>query len=147
MYEEKKNIEKDVINNIKNRKVATWDIHKLIRDVYDTHPEKDKHGKIVKDSNTGKPIIVDKRDKNLIDAEMGGLLLQWVYAAHKDKFLETIKESGHGTISYVAKYEPENDTSNKINSFKDLGKLLNKEEVFELDGEKYIIKKRHASEK
>ncbi len=141
MYEEKKKIEKDVINNIMNRNVTTWDIHKLIRDVHDTHPEKDKHGKIVKDEK-GKPKIVDKRDKDLMDAEVGGLLLQWVYAAHKEKFLETIKSSGYGTVSYVAKYEPENDTSNKVKSLKDLGKLLNNndDKIFELDGEKYIIK-------
>lgn len=140
MYEEKKTIEQDVINDIMNRNVTTWDIHKLIRDVNDTHPKKDKHGKIVTDSK-GKPVIIDKRDKDIMDAEVGGLLLQWVYAAHKDKFLETIKSSGRGTVTYVAKYEPENDTSNKVNSLKDLGKLLNNDgEIFELDGEKYIIK-------
>ena len=141
MYEEKQNIEKDVINDIASRNVTTWDIHKLIRDVHDTHPEKDKHGKIVKNEK-GKPKIVDKRDKDLIDAKAGGLLLQWVYAAHKEKFLETMKASGHGTVSYVAKYEPENETSIKVNNLKDLGKLLkeNNREVFELDGEKYIIK-------
>lgn len=144
MYEEKKTIEKDVINDIKSREVTTWDIHKLIRDVFDIHPKKDKHGKIERDSE-GKVILVDKRDKTLIDAEMGGLLLQWLYAAHTDKFLETIKDSGQGTISYVKKYEPKNETSTKINSFKDLGKLLKEDnrEIFELDGEKYVIEKRH----
>lgn len=144
MYEEKKTIEKDVINDIKSREVTTWDIHKLIRDVFDIHPKKDKHGKIERDSE-GKVILVDKRDNTLIDSETGGLLLQWVYAAHTDKFLETIKDSGHGTISYVKKYEPKNETSTKINSFKDLGKILKEDnrEIFELDGEKYVIEKRH----
>lgn len=141
MYEKKKTIEKDVINNIMEREVTTWDIHKLIRDVYDIHPQKDKHGKIVK-NDKGKEVLVDKRDKNLLDAEMGGLLLQWVYAAHKDKFLEAIQEGGQGTISYVKKYNPEKETSSKINSFKDLGKLFDTQEIFELDGEKYIIVKR-----
>ena len=143
MYEEKKTIEKDVINDIKSREVTTWDIHKLIRDVFDIHPKKDKHGKIERNAE-GKVILVDKRDMTLIDDEMGGLLLQWLYAAHTDKFLEAIKESGEGTISYVKKYEPKKETSTKINNFRDLGKLLkeDKQEIFELDGEKYVIEKR-----
>lgn len=139
MYEEKKNIEKDTINNLRKRKVTTWDIHKLIRDVYDIHPKKDKHGKSVKDSE-GKVILEDKRDKELIKEELGGLLLQWVYAAHPDKFLAAIKESGQGTISYIKPYEPEKEISIKV---KDFGKRLNKCEIFELDGEKYIIKQQY----
>lgn len=143
MFEEKKNLEKDVINNIKNRDVTTWDIHKLIRDVHDTHPKKDKHGKIIKGED-GKPVIVDKRDKTLWKEKVGGLLLQWVYAAHKDKFIDAIKTDGKGMVSYVTEYIPEeNKTSSKITSFKDIGKLIkpNKEDLFELDGKQYVIKK------
>lgn len=146
MYEEKENIKKDVINNIKSREVTEWDIHKLIRDVYDIRPKKDKHGKIIIDKN-GKPEMIDKTDKELIKAELGGLLLQWVYAAHTDKFLNTIRESGHGTISYVKKYEPTQEVNIRVNSLKDLGKLINEREIYELDGEKYIIEQCHPKRK
>lgn len=146
MYEEKENIKRDVINNIRSREVTEWDIHKLIRDVYDIRPKKDKHGKIIIGEN-GKFEMVDKTDKDLIKAELGGLLLQWVYAAHTDKFLNAIKDSGHGTISYVKKYEPTQEINFRVNSLKDLGKLIKEQEIFELDGEKYIIEQCHPKRK
>ncbi len=98
-------------------------------------------------TKNGKPEMIDKTDKELIKAELGGLLLQWVYAAHTDKFLNTIRESGHGTISYVKKYEPTQEVNIRVNSLKDLGKLINEREIYELDGEKYIIEQCHPKRK
>lgn len=150
MYEEKKNTEKDIIKELQEgtrgekRNVTAWDIHKLIRDVYDTHPQRDKHGKIVKGED-GKPVILDKRDKELIDARVGGMLLQWVYAAFPDEFIEAIREN-EGKTSYVIEIKPENETSFKkeksVNNLKNLGQLFNNddEQIYELDGKKYKIR-------
>lgn len=140
MYDEINAIEKDVINNIKEREITPYDINVLIRKVYDIRPKKDAHGKVIKDEK-GKYIYVDKRDKELIDAKVGGLLLKYVYATHKDEFLKAIKENGKGTVSYVQKYEPDkNGTSNKVSSLKDVGKLFKKDhEIFMVDGVEYEI--------
>lgn len=67
-YEEKKLIEKDIVNEMRKYNVTEWDIHKLIRDVYDIHPLKDKHGKYVKEN--GKLKMVDKRDMELIQKKL-----------------------------------------------------------------------------
>ena len=67
-YEEKKIIEKDIVNEMRKYNVTEWDIHKLIRDVYDIHPLKDKHGKYVKEN--GKLKMVDKRDMELIPKKL-----------------------------------------------------------------------------
>lgn len=140
MYDEINAIEKDVINNIKEREITPYDINVLIRKVYDIRPKKDAHGKVIKDEK-GKYIYMDKRDKELIDAKVGGLLLRYIYAAHKDEFLKAIKENGKGTVSYVRKYElDKNNTSNKVSSLKDVGKLFeNDNEIFIVDGVKYEI--------
>ena len=140
MYEEINTIEKDTINNLKEREITPYDINVLIRKVYDIRPKKDAHGKVIKDEK-GKYIYVDKRDQELIDAKVGGLLLKYVYAAHKDEFLKAIKEDGKGTVSYVRRYEPDkNATSNKVSSLKDVGKLLKKDhKIFTVDGVEYEI--------
>lgn len=140
MYEEINTIEKDTINNLKEREITPYDINVLIRKVYDIRPKKDAHGKVIKDEK-GKYIYVDKRDQELIDAKVGGLLLKFVYAAHKDEFLKAIKEDGKGTVSYVRRYEPDkNATSNKVSSLKDIGKLLKKDhKIFTVDGVEYEI--------
>lgn len=140
MYEEINTVEKDTINNIKEREITPYDINVLIRKVYDIRPKKDAHGKVIKDEK-GKVVYVDKRDQELIDAKVGGLLLKYLYAAHKDEFLNAIKESGKGTVSYVRKYEPDkNATSSKVSSLKDIGKLLKKEhKIFTVDGVEYEI--------
>lgn len=140
MYDEINAIEKDTINNLKEREITPYDINVLIRKVYDKRPKKDVHGKVIKDEK-GKYIYVDKRDQELIDAKVGGLLLKYVYAAHKDEFLNAIKENGKGTVSYVRKYEPDkNGTSNKVSSLKDVGKLFKKDhEIFTVDGVEYEI--------
>lgn len=140
MYEEINAIEKDVINNIQEREVTAYDINVLIRKVYDKRPKKDAHGKEIKDEK-GKYIYVDKRDQDLINAKAGGLLLKYVYAAHKDEFLKAIKENGKDTVSYVQKYEPDkNGTSNKVSSLKDVGKLFKKDhKIFMVDGVEYEI--------
>lgn len=140
MYEEINAIEKDVINNIQEREVTVYDINVLIRKVYDKRPKKDAHGKEIKDEK-GKYVYVDKRDQDLINAKAGGLLLKYVYAAHKDEFLKAIKENGKGTVSYIRKYEPDkNGTSNKVSSLKDVGKLFKKDhKIFMVDGVEYEI--------
>nr|UWI13969.1 MAG: RNA dependent RNA polymerase [Bacteriophage sp.] len=127
-YEEKKLIEKDIINEMRKYNVTEWDIHKLIRDVYDIHPLKDKHGKYVKEN--GKLKMVDKRDMELIQKKVGGLMLQWVYASHRDSFLKTIRDNGIGTVSYVAAYDEEKDQGLKIHEY---------------DGKKYVIRQSKCS--
>lgn len=140
MYEEINVIEKDVINNIKERDVTVYDINVLIRKVYDKRPKKDAHGKVIKNEK-GKYVYVDKRDQDLINAKAGGLLLKYVYAAHKDEFIKAIKENGKGTVSYVRRYEPDkNNTSNKVSNLKDVGKLSKKHNrTFMIDGVEYEI--------
>lgn len=139
MYEEINAIEKDVINNIQEREVTVYDINVLIRKVYDERPKKDAHGKEIKDEK-GKYIYVDKRDQDLINAKAGGLLLKYLYAAHKDEFLKAIKENGKGTVSYVQKYEPDKNGTNKVSSLKDVGKLFKKDhKIFMVDGVEYEI--------
>ena len=127
-YEEKKLIEKDIVNEMRKYNVTEWDIHKLIRDVYDIHPLKDKHGKYVKEN--GKLKMVDKRDMELIQKKVGGLMLQWVYASHRDSFLKTIRDNGVGTVSYVAAYDEEKDQGLKIHEY---------------DGKKYVIRQSKCS--
>ena len=144
MHEEINVVEKDTISNIKERGITPYDINVLIRKVYDIRPKKDAHGKVIKNEK-GKDIYVDKRDKELIEAKAGGLLLKYVYAAHKDEFLRAIKENGEGTVSYVRKHEPNKGTSDKVSSLKDVGKLFKKDHnVFMVDGVEYEICTRKA---
>ena len=151
-YERKQNEITNIINDMKYtdkngnnlRKIETWDIHRLLRDVYDTHPKKDTHGKIVMDKDTGKPVIIDKRDKDLAKAQVGGLLIQWVYAAFPEKFLATIR-SNKGVVSYVKEITTEDKPkTERVTSLKDLKSLANapQEEVYKLDGHEYIIVKK-----
>lgn len=140
MYEDINSIEKDIINNIKGREITSYDINVLIRKVYDIRPRKDAHGKVVKNEK-GKDVYIDKRDQDLIKAKAGGLLLKYVYAAHGDKFLSAIKRNGKGTVSFVRRYEPdENNMSDKGSSLKDVGKLVEKDkELFIVEGVEYEI--------
>lgn len=147
MTDEKKAIQNDVINNLKDRKVTVLEINKLIRDVYNEHPELNKHGRVIKLKN-GKPKMTDARDQNLVKHEAGGWMLQWLYTAHRDEFLKAIKQN-KGNVSYVRRYEPEkNCRSNKISkvsSLKDIGKLVRKEnEIVTWDGVEYEIVTRKA---
>ena len=147
MWEEKKNIQSDVINDLKSRKVTALEINKLIRDVYNEHPEQNEHGRVIRLKN-GKPKMTDARDQNLVNSESGGWMLQWMYAAHRDEFLKAIKRN-KGEVSYVRRYQPEkNCTSNKISkvsSLKDIGKLIKTENVIvSWDGEEYEIFTRKA---
>lgn len=147
LTDEKKAIQSDVINDLKGRKVTALEINKLIRDVYNEHPELNKHGRVIKLKN-GKPKIADARDQNLVKQEAGGWMLQWLYAAHRDEFLKAIKQN-KGNVSYVRRYEPEkNCRSNKISkvsSLKDIGKLVRKEnEIVTWDGMEYEIVTRKA---
>ena len=115
MYEEINSIEKDTINDIRERKITPYDINVLIRKVYDKRPEKDEHGKEIKDEKE-KYTYIDKRDQDIIKARVGGFLLRYVYTAHKEKFIKAIKKKGKGAVSYVRKYVPKesNKNSNKI---------------------------------
>lgn len=144
MTEEKRKIQDDIINDLKGRKVTALEINKLIRDVYDEHPEQNKHGRVIRLSN-GKPKMVDARDQSLVKNEAGGWMLQWLYSAHKDEFIKAIKKN-KGNVSYVRKYNPEkNVASNKVSNLKDIGKLMKVEnEIVDFDGEKYEIVKRKA---
>ena len=144
MTDEKKAIQNDVINNLKDRKVTVLEINKLIRNVYDEHPELNKHGRVIKLKN-GKPKMTDARDQNLVKHEAGGWMLQWLYAAHRDEFLKAVRQN-KGEVSYVRKYEPEkNYTSYRVSSLKDIGKLVKQEdEIVTLDGLEYEIVTRKA---
>lgn len=139
MTEEKKNIQKDVVNDLKGRKVTALEINKLIRDVYDEHPELNKHGRVIR-LNNRKPKMVDARDQKLIKNEAGGWMLQWLYTAHRDEFLKAVKKS-KGDVSYVRKYEPDKKgTSSKVSDLKDIRKLMEpKNEVVTWDGTEYEI--------
>lgn len=150
MYEMKQNLIKNALNEIRysdvnqtiERRITTWDIQKLIRDIFDIHPHKNKHGKVEKDEN-GEIVLDDKRDKRLIGNGkkhcLGQTLLQWVYEVFPEEFLAAIK-SNPGTVTYLEEVS-ENETSPKatVNSLKDLNKLLN-DEIYELYGKKYRIK-------
>lgn len=151
MFEIKQNLIQNALNEIRysdmnqtiERKITTWDIQKLIRDIFDIHPRKDKHGKPVKDEN-GKVVLDDKRDKRLIGNKqkhcLGQTLLQWIYEVYPKEFLAAIK-SNPGTVTYLEEVT-ENETSSKtsVKSLKDLNKLLTGDEIHELYGKKYRIK-------
>nr|DAJ96080.1 MAG TPA: RNA dependent RNA polymerase [Caudoviricetes sp.] len=154
MYEQKQNTIQNILNKIRytdidaeiERKITTWDIQKLIRDVYDIHPRKDKHGKFVKDEKTGKGIMDDKRDKRLVGDRkkqcVGQKLLQWIYEVYPKEFIAAIRQN-KGTVTELEEVTPENETSSKtsINSLKDLNKWLEDDgEIYELYGKKYRIK-------
>lgn len=154
MYEQKQNTIQNILNDIRysdvkngtERKITTWDIQRLIRDVYDIHPQKDKHGKFVKDKKTGKIVMDDKRDKKLVgDGKkqcVGQKLLQWIYEVYPKKFIVAIRQN-KGTVTELEEVTPENETSSKtsINNLKDLNKWLeNDGEIYELYGKKYRIK-------
>lgn len=148
LTDEKKAIQSDVINNLKDRKVTILEINKLIRDVYDEHPELNKHGRVIKLKN-GKPKITDARDQNLVKHEAGGWMLQWLYSAHKDEFLKAIKQN-KGEVSYVRRYYPDKNCTGgnkryRVSSLKDIGKLVKQEnEIVTLDGLEYEIVTRKA---
>ena len=143
MCEEIDVIEKDIVSNIKEREITSYDINVLIRKVYDVRPKREKHhGKIITDEK-GKYIYIDKRDQDLIKAKAGGLLLKYLYSSHKDEFIKAIKESGKGTVSYIRKYEPsKNNANNKELSLKDV--TVPKNEIIVLNGMKYEIITRKA---
>lgn len=153
MYELKQNTIQNILNKIRytdidaeiERKITTWDIQKLIRDVYDKHPRKDKHGKLVKDEQ-GNIVMDDKRDKRLIGDRkkqcVGQKLLQWIYEVYPKEFIAAIRQN-KGTVTELEEVTPENETSSKtsINSLKDLNKWLEDDgEIYELYGKKYRIK-------
>ena len=141
MWEEKKNIQKDVVNDLQGRKVTSLEINKLVRDVYDEHPELNRHGRVIRLSN-GKLKMTDARDQDLIENEVGGWMLQWLYSSHKDEFIKAIKRN-KGEVSYVKKHESDKeDISNKAFSLKDIWKSMEQEsEVVTWDGTEYEIVK------
>ena len=133
MYDEKKNIEKNIIHDLKynrgkERTITTWDIHKLIRDVYDIRPKRNSKGNAIKDKD-GKIVWVDKRDIDLIDARVGSLLLQWVYTAFPNEFIGAIRDN-KGERSYIVEVDFDSESHQK---------LLKNEPIYELDGHYYKI--------
>lgn len=151
MFQQKQNTIQNAINAIKyvdddckiKREVTAWDVHKMIRDVYDIHPEKDNHGKIKRVD--GKVVMVDKRNKKLIGDKkkqcVGQKLLQWVYEAFPEEFMEVFKHNV-GYVSYLE--EVKESDSSSIQNMKDLKKWLDTREVFDLYGKKYRIGKKIA---
>lgn len=150
MYEQKQITIQNILNNIrysdadmtKERKLSPWDIQKIIRDVYDTHPEKNNHGKPKKVN--GKLVIVDKRDKRLIGDRnkncVGQKLLQWLYEVYQEEFMTVIKHN----VGYIT-YLQEVKESGSIKNLKDLKEWSDTKDVYELYGKKYKIRKRLAS--
>lgn len=130
MYEEINSVEKDIINDIREREITPYDINVLIRKVYDIRPKKDAHGKEIK-TKKGKNVYVDKRDQDIIKARIGGLLLKYVYAAHEEEFIKAIRENGQGTVSYVRRYIPKK-------------KDKNSNEIFIVDNIEYEIYEKRA---
>lgn len=135
MYEQRQNMLQCLYDDIRytdvnhtiERKITTWDIQKLIRDVYDTHPKRDKHGKIVRDEQ-GKVVIDDKRDKRLVGEKkdkncVGQKLLQWIYEVYPEEFIATLKEN-KGKVTHIQEVK---------NYYLEPG------EVFELYGKNYKI--------
>nr|UVX58817.1 MAG: hypothetical protein [Bacteriophage sp.] len=151
MFQQKQNTIQNAINAIKyvdddckiKREVTAWDVHKMIRDVYDIHSEKDNHGKIKRVD--GKVVMVDKRNKKLIGDKkkqcVGQKLLQWVYEAFPEEFMEVFKHNV-GYVSYLE--EVKESDSSSIQNMKDLKKWLDTREVFDLYGKKYRIGKKIA---
>lgn len=135
MWEEKRAIQNDVINDLKGRKVTALEINKLIRDVYDEHPKQNKHGRVIRLSN-GKPKMVDARDQNLVKNEAGGWMLQWLYSAHRDKFLKAVKWN-KGNVSYIRKL----DSDKKQNKDSEKEKVF---DVFTWDDTEYEVVTRRA---
>lgn len=139
MYERRQNTIQNILNKIRysdmdrliERKITTWDIQKLIRDVYDIHPRKDKHGRFVRKEDTGKIVMDDKRDKRLIGDKkkqcVGQKLLQWIYEVYPEEFMATIRQN-KSEVTYL-----EEVTSGSESSDDDT-------EIHELYGKSYKIK-------
>lgn len=139
MYERRQNTIQNILNKIRysdmdrliERKITTWDIQKLIRDVYDIHPRKDKHGRFVRKEDTGKIVMDDKRDKRLIGDKkkqcVGQKLLQWIYEVYPEEFMATIRQS-KSEVTYLEEVTLETESSD------------NDVRIHELYGKKYKIK-------
>lgn len=150
MFEMKQNLIQNALNEIRysdvnqtiERKITTWDIQKLIRDIFDIHPHRNKHGKIIKDEK-GKIVLDDKRDKRLIGDKkkhcLGQTLLQWIYEIYPKEFLAAIK-SNPGTVTYLEEITENESSKTSVKSLKDLNQLLTRDEIHELYGKKYQIK-------
>lgn len=122
MYEQRQNTIQNILNKIRysdmdrliERKITTWDIQKLIRDVYDIHPRKDKHGRFVRKEDTGKIVMDDKRDKRLIGDKkkqcVGQKLLQWIYEVYPEEFMATIRQN-KSEVTYLEEVTLETESS------------------------------------
>ena len=87
--------------------------------------------------------MVDKRNKKLIGDKqcVGQKLLQWVYEAFPDEFMEVFKHNV-GYITYLE--EVEESDSSSIQNMKDLKKWFDNREVFNLYGKGYRKRKKIA---
>lgn len=134
-YNQKKNIELDAINTYSEKFTFTeYEIYTLFKKVYDEHPLLDTHGKVVlqdevdKDGNKvvykggknkGKikqvPVMTDNRDRRLIEAKCGSLMLKLIFQSHRDVFLALFRSCNNDTVERVRRIDnPEEYKDNKI---------------------------------
>lgn len=134
MYSEKAAVQDAIIqkmkfNRGKPRTITVSDIDSVIRDVYDMYPEKDKKGKIIRGAD-GKAKMIDKRDRDIKDARVGGLMIQWLYSAFPDEFLKAIKDK-NGNVSVVKEYS--------LHRNDDMESARKAKKIYKLDGKYYGI--------
>lgn len=134
MYSEKAAVQDAIIqkmkfNRGKPRTITVSDIDSVIRDVYDMYPEKDKKGKIIRGAD-GKAKMIDKRDRDIKDARVGGLMIQWLYSAFPDEFLKAIKYK-NGNVSVVKEYS--------LHRNDDMESARKAKKIYKLDGKYYGI--------
>lgn len=143
LLEEREKVHNEVVADIRNMNVTEKDVNVIIRKAYDRkHPLMDKHNRNFQRDEKGKIKTVVKRDPELVDVRACGYMVEWVYRAHRETFLKSIKKHGSGTVSKVVEYNANaiNPKRKSVNSLKNLGQLLNEpEEIFEIDGKKYCI--------
>ena len=120
LYEKKMRVEEKAIGLYKNQRISRYDIITLIKKAYDVRNNKVKNGKLDKGN------VVDRRDSRLVRSRCGGLMLQWIYAAKPEIFLEAIKMGGNGDRTAVKEV-------------KRVELLSGQDEIFELYGKQYII--------
>lgn len=117
-YKEKNQIEKNIINDISNRKLNIADVIHLINACYDQYHPVKSHGRYVVDEN-GKQIYADKRNEKLVENKACGMTARWLYMAQKDLFLDAFVD---GVVSSVVEIDAKSDDAQ-----------------YELNGKKYKI--------
>lgn len=100
VYKQKVTIENAVVKILCGYKVTVEDISRLIRDVYDFQYKLDDKDVRIKDDNGNYTLIKDKRDPLIIQHKVGSSMLQWLYDAHGEIFIQAIK-SNKGSSTHV----------------------------------------------